>query len=47
MRLLPYFQWSRWGGGIDDGSDAEANGRSLAIVWLGLCVEICFGRVRP
>lgn len=44
-RVLPSFSWGRWGGGLDDESMDEAHGRSLLIVWLGLAVEICFGRV--
>jgi hypothetical protein len=48
--LIPRLSWGPWGGdiGLDieafDG--AEAQGRALLIVWLGLCVEICVGRVR-
>lgn len=42
--LLPRFQWSPWGGDIL--REAEAQGSALMLVWLGLCVEICVGRVR-
>jgi hypothetical protein len=50
--LIPHFSWGPWGGdiGLDIEAlgDAEAKGGALLIVWLGLCVEICIGRVtRP
>jgi hypothetical protein len=45
-RFIPHFEVLGLGGGIDDETDVE--GWSLLIVWLGLCVEICIGRVtRP
>jgi hypothetical protein len=42
--IIPRFQSSDWSGDIL--GDAEAKGGALLVVWLGLCVEICVGRVR-
>jgi hypothetical protein len=42
--LIPRLSWAPWGGDILN--EAEAQGRALLLVWLGLCVEICIGRVK-
>jgi hypothetical protein len=48
--LLPRFSWGPWGGDIGEDIDAldeaQVEGGALLRVWLGLCVEICIGRVR-
>lgn len=41
--MIPRLSLSRWGGPSDDGR-RWFDGRSLAVEWLGLLVEINLGR---
>lgn len=44
--MIPRLTTARWGGPSDHG-DTWYVGRSIAIEWLGLILELNFGKARP
>ena len=44
-RLVPHVSLCRWWGTTGD-DHSDAHGWSLAIEWLGIALEFCWGRLR-
>jgi hypothetical protein len=44
--MIPQITIARWGGRGEDGRH-DYTGRSIAIEWFGLILELNFGRARP